>query len=276
MLTADRGSLAMTVRVLVDAWAGTATTGSPVGTGLSERARRLGYPDWAAFSAQRYGVISGTRRIIDVLGEEEVSATFFVSAIVAETWPELVREIAQAGHEIGAHGYSMDQEMASLGAEADREVIVTCGSLLASHAGQSPRGWLSPWGRRGEHTVANLAAEGYAYTCDVPEGDLPITVGTASGGSLLALPGSYELDDDYVIRRHGNQPGALAGYLRAAFEGKLAEQASGTDHDALCILTIHSDICGRPWGASVIAECVAVAREFGARLGTHDEIAQAW
>lgn len=46
-----------------------------------------------------------TRKIVDMLKEFEVHATFFVVGWVAERYPQLVRDIAAAGHEIGCHSY---------------------------------------------------------------------------------------------------------------------------------------------------------------------------
>jgi polysaccharide deacetylase family protein (PEP-CTERM system associated) len=51
-------------------------------------------------------VVANTQRILRLLTEFEVQATFFVLGWVAERHPELVREIAAAGHEIATHGYA--------------------------------------------------------------------------------------------------------------------------------------------------------------------------
>jgi polysaccharide deacetylase family protein (PEP-CTERM system associated) len=44
-------------------------------------------------------------RILEVLAGRQVKATFFILGWVAEQFPQMVREIASGGHEIGAHGY---------------------------------------------------------------------------------------------------------------------------------------------------------------------------
>jgi polysaccharide deacetylase family protein (PEP-CTERM system associated) len=51
-------------------------------------------------------VVGNTTRILDVLGELGVTATFFVLGRVAEREPELVRRIHRLGHEIACHGLS--------------------------------------------------------------------------------------------------------------------------------------------------------------------------
>ena len=45
-----------------------------------------------------------TRRLLDLCDRHKVKGTFFVLGWVAERWPQLVRDIRDAGHELGTHG----------------------------------------------------------------------------------------------------------------------------------------------------------------------------
>ncbi len=51
-------------------------------------------------------VEANTRRILDLLDESSVQATFFVLGWVAERSPQLVRDIAARGHEVASHGHT--------------------------------------------------------------------------------------------------------------------------------------------------------------------------
>lgn len=51
-------------------------------------------------------VVENTRRLLELLRRYDVKATFFILGWVAERQPELVREIAEDGHEIASHGYN--------------------------------------------------------------------------------------------------------------------------------------------------------------------------
>jgi polysaccharide deacetylase family protein (PEP-CTERM system associated) len=51
-------------------------------------------------------VMGQTHDILEVLARRGVHATFFVLGLVAEAYPQLVRDIAGAGHEVGSHGWS--------------------------------------------------------------------------------------------------------------------------------------------------------------------------
>jgi polysaccharide deacetylase family protein (PEP-CTERM system associated) len=50
-------------------------------------------------------VLKNTRKILDMLEENDTRATFFILGQVAEVFPNLVREISEGGHEIGVHGF---------------------------------------------------------------------------------------------------------------------------------------------------------------------------
>ncbi|RKZ09658.1 polysaccharide deacetylase family protein [bacterium] len=70
----------------------------------------------------------GTARCLDLLDRHEVRATFFVLGWTAERHPDLVREIARRGHEIGCHSYA-HPELFKLTAE---EFRADCGRALAA------------------------------------------------------------------------------------------------------------------------------------------------
>jgi len=50
-----------------------------------------------------------TRRVLELLRKHDTLATFFVLGAKAAKYPELVREIHAAGHEIGVHGHEHDR-----------------------------------------------------------------------------------------------------------------------------------------------------------------------
>ena len=58
--------------------------------------------EWDSFTPR---VESNTRRLLALLDRHEVKATFFILGWVARRHASLVREIHEAGHEIGSHGY---------------------------------------------------------------------------------------------------------------------------------------------------------------------------
>jgi len=57
-------------------------------------------------SHQAYGPLVGVPRILDLLQEFRLPATFFVPGVTAERYPDAVEQILAAGHEIGHHSYA--------------------------------------------------------------------------------------------------------------------------------------------------------------------------
>lgn len=58
--------------------------------------------EWASLDAR---VTMNTDIILSLLQKHHVKATFFVMGWIAEEYPDLVKKIDQAGHEIGYHSY---------------------------------------------------------------------------------------------------------------------------------------------------------------------------
>jgi len=51
-------------------------------------------------------IVQNTKRLLTLFAEHKAKATFFVLGYVAEKHPQLIRDIAAAGHEIASHGYA--------------------------------------------------------------------------------------------------------------------------------------------------------------------------
>jgi len=65
----------------------------------------VSFDEWPAYQSR---VVQNTRKIMDILDERHVKATFFILGWVAERFPDMVRELADGGHEIATHGYAHD------------------------------------------------------------------------------------------------------------------------------------------------------------------------
>ncbi|GGM71622.1 chitooligosaccharide deacetylase [Lentzea pudingi] len=65
---------------------------------------------------------AGTQQVLDVLAADQVPATFFLMGRDLEEHPDLGRQIAQAGHEIGNHTYSHRRMIGVLPSTVAKEV----------------------------------------------------------------------------------------------------------------------------------------------------------
>jgi polysaccharide deacetylase family protein (PEP-CTERM system associated) len=74
-------------------------------------------------------VVTDTHRILDLLAELDLRATFFVVGLVATAFPDLVREVAAAGHEIGGHTCEHETLYAMTSAELKADIERSRGQL---------------------------------------------------------------------------------------------------------------------------------------------------
>lgn len=63
----------------------------------------IGIDQWSQFESR---IHIGAERLLHLLKDFNVKATFFVLGYIAERYPALVRQIAEEGHEIGVHSYA--------------------------------------------------------------------------------------------------------------------------------------------------------------------------
>ncbi|ALL01207.1 putative polysaccharide deacetylase [Pyrodictium delaneyi] len=61
--------------------------------------------DCPPYLSSTRGMERGLPRILDLLAEERVKATFFFTAEMAQLFPRLARRVVDEGHELGSHGY---------------------------------------------------------------------------------------------------------------------------------------------------------------------------
>jgi polysaccharide deacetylase family protein (PEP-CTERM system associated) len=59
--------------------------------------------EWDGFESR---VAGGVHRLLDLLADADVRATFFVLGWIAERRPDLVKDVRSAGHEIGSHSHA--------------------------------------------------------------------------------------------------------------------------------------------------------------------------
>lgn len=69
---------------------------------VSAFSSRVRFDEWPSFTSR---VDRNVERILDILDEHKVQATFFVLGWIGETNPDVVRRIVRRGHEIACHGY---------------------------------------------------------------------------------------------------------------------------------------------------------------------------
>ncbi len=79
--------------------------------------------DCPPFLSSYRGIEEGTPLFLKLLAEENISATFFTTGDVAERYPEIIRQIVAAGHELASHGHSHRRFDQMNEKEAEAEIL---------------------------------------------------------------------------------------------------------------------------------------------------------
>lgn len=88
-------------------------------------------------------VEKNTNRILDIFSEVDLRATFFTLGWVAERFPQLVKRIADEGHEVASHGFS-HKRVVQLTRDEFREEVRKTKELLEDLSGQRVNGYRAP------------------------------------------------------------------------------------------------------------------------------------
>ena len=108
-------------------------------------------------------------RILEMLAERDVKATFFTLGWIAERYPQLVRSIVDGGHELASHGYGHQRASDLKPAEFAAD-ITHAKKLLEDLSGAAVHGYRAPSFSIG---LANLwafdalARAGYRYSSSI-------------------------------------------------------------------------------------------------------------
>lgn len=135
----------------------------------------------------------GVERILRLLARNGIPATFFVPGHTADTYPETVRAIARADHEIGHHGYLHENPAALGSAEREAEILRRGLESLERVAGVRPVGYRSPSWDNSPHTVGLLLKHGFRYESSLMGNDF--SPYWCRAGDVLAPDGSYHFGD---------------------------------------------------------------------------------
>lgn len=210
--------------------------------GSPETARRM-----SVMSHQSYGPLVGVPRILSLLADHRITATFFVPGFTAERYPHVVREIVAAGHEIGHHGYLHEQPSAQC--REDQVSALERGlDVLADIAGVRPVGYRAPMWDLSWELPELLLERGFLYDSSLMDADLPYELAVASAeSSLVEIPIHWALDDweqyCYLPEISGSGYIATPEQARALWQ---AEFEGLHDIGGCWVLTNHPFLSGRP------------------------------
>lgn len=244
--------------------------GQVPGIGPMGNPLKPGFFDANAASWGKYGATRGIWRALEMAARQGVKLSVMTNGVLAEFWPETVKAIHDAGHEIVAHSYGMDVIPVYLDPVGQRENIRRTTGLIGDITGEAPRGWISPRGTGSPGHTALLAEEGYVHDGDCNDDDLPYLESVA-GREMVRIPLIMDVNDLPSAIRYGNNARAMLEQFEDAFAALLYRET----RPAMLDVTIHTHVYGRPAGAWVFEEIMGrVAREPAVWTGTRLQAAE--
>jgi peptidoglycan/xylan/chitin deacetylase (PgdA/CDA1 family) len=225
---------------------------------------------------QHFTVVEVLPRLLDLLAARGVQATFFLEGLNAEMYPDALRTIAAAGHEVAVHAWR-HEEWAALDAETEAALLARATDAMRG-IGIEPRGFRPPGGGLTERTLALLGEHGYSYVSPAGERD-----GLLDG--LAVLPFRWPLVDAFFYlpqfaglrERYAGGPDPLtAEELQESMIAALENHSEGEGHLALLFHPFSVAFTGDPgWEAldNVLGETVRLAETGAIAIMRMDEAA---
>jgi len=229
-------------------------------------------------SHQAYGPRTGVPRILRVLDRQRIKATFFVPGYTAERWPDIVRSIRDAGHEIAHHGYLHEGARSATGPEEEERRLVRGLEALDAVAGIRPVGYRGPNWELSYDTPALLVRHGFRYDTGLMDADHPyhLAVSPEPGApTIVELPAHWGLDDwepyNYLPGITGS--GVISSPADVVARWTLELEAL-VEEGGLFMLTNHPFVSGRASRAAALERLIARATSMdGVWVATAAEIA---
>lgn len=113
-------------------------------------------------SQGQYGSVQAIPRILKILGDEAVTASFFVPAVTALLYPDEQKRISAEGHEIALHGW-IHERNSILPIEAERDLMLRSADVLEKVSGKRPVGIRTPSWDFSPNTLALIKEMGLLY-----------------------------------------------------------------------------------------------------------------
>jgi peptidoglycan/xylan/chitin deacetylase (PgdA/CDA1 family) len=199
--------------------------------------------NYANESNYLYGIKAGAPRVVKLLKQFEIVASWTVAALSLENHPEIAEAIVELGHEPVSHGWRWVHQF-RLSEEQERAFIRKAVTSIEQTCGVRPYGWLSRY-MLTDNTRRLLIEEGFSYHMDDYSGDVPFwDRETVPAKPMVIVPYQLDNNDMKMWTDPAMTPEQWLAYAKRNFDQVYREGVEG--HPKMMSLGLHLRIIGRP------------------------------
>jgi len=211
-------------------------------------------------SLYEYGSRVGVWRLKRLFDRYNIPLTVFAVGMAVERYPEPVKALYDAGHEICSHGYRWI-DYRDVSETTEREHMQRAIRIIEETTGERPLGWYT--GRTSPNTRALVVEEGgFLYDADDYSDELPFW-DQGHTKPQLVIPYTLDANDMRFATPQGFNSGTqFLQYLKDSFDVLYAE---GADSPRMMSVGLHCRISGRPGRFAALEAFLRYAR-------SHDDV----
>ncbi len=204
-------------------------------------ALRYGDPNPGHLSQMQYGARVGLDRVLKLLDQHQIPATFFIPAVSLRITPEMATKIKASGrHEFGIHGWIHEMNM-TLPDSVERALLKRALDEQMAITGIRPTGYRAPSWNFSPNTLDILRDMGFRYESSLMADDAPYELlqrGRPTG--LVELPVEWILDDAPLFDPRGER------YMNPRDIAKvwIDEFDKAYEEGGMLVLTMHPHVSG--------------------------------
>jgi peptidoglycan/xylan/chitin deacetylase (PgdA/CDA1 family) len=230
---------------------------------------RNGDTNVGGLSQGQYGARVGLGRVLDLLEEQDISASFFGPAISFSLAPEMIKAIQAPGHhEIGVHGW-IHERNAVLPREIEERLLRMAVERMTELMGERPVGYRAPSWNFSDNTLELLMEMDFLYDSSLMADDRPYEIvanGEATG--FVELPVDWILDDAPLMNPLGDRYSSPREVMQVYQDEFDVAYEEGT----VFVLTMHPHYIGHRSRIVVLRELIEYMKSKpGVWFGTHEE-----
>jgi peptidoglycan/xylan/chitin deacetylase (PgdA/CDA1 family) len=220
-----------------------------------------------AVSDLTFGIRRGLPRVLRLLSDLSIPATFYVPGSTIHAHAASIAEILERGHELGHHGH-LHRRPAGLSRSEQRQEL-ELGFAAHGLVGSVPQGYRAPGWDVDSTTLELLAEYGFRSDSSMMGDDRPYAVLTDQG-SFTELPIHWSLDDWPYFGFRGDA-GNLAD-VAIPFACWSDECDLAREEQRPITLTLHPEVIGRGYRFVALRRFLELQLEAGASFSTHRDL----